>query len=294
MPRRLLGTGSPPGKSWAPDRLGLALLFVLVAAPVVFSLVYALLYSLGLTGLLSDGFTLTHWQAVLSSGEIWSSFGLSLYVAVSTMVLTVGLALALSLGWREPLRSGPLSTLIYLPLALPGAVAAFFTLQVLSGGGLLARVLAAVGMVEEPAAMVSLVHDRLAIGIVVAHVIAAVPFFTLLFVQLYDTERIAELRRLAVSLGASRWQTVVRVALPVLLYRASTNLVLYFIWVLGSFEIPLLLGRQAPQMLSVVTYRKFSLFDLLEKPQAYVVALMYTLLVFVLLGIVFGRQEARS
>ncbi len=274
--------------------MGLGLLGVVVAAPVVFSLVYAALYSLGLTGLLSQGFTLEHWRAVLGSGEIWAAFGLSLYVAVSTMVLTFGLALALALGLREPLRHGPLSTLIYLPLALPGAVAAFFTLQMLSGGGLLARLLAAVGVVEEPSAMVSLVHDRLAVGIVVAHVIAAVPFFTLLFVQLYDTERVGELRRLAVSLGASRWQTVLRVAMPVLLYRASTNLVLYFIWVLGSFEIPLLLGRQAPQMLSVVTYRKFSMFDLMEKPQAYVVALLYTLLVFVILGTVFGRQEARS
>jgi len=63
--------------------LGLALFFAVAVVPVVLSLLYALLYSLGIAGLLGGGPTLAPWIAVLSRGETWASFGLSLWVAAA-------------------------------------------------------------------------------------------------------------------------------------------------------------------------------------------------------------------
>lgn len=273
------------------DHLGLALLALVVAAPILFSLGYAFLYSVGGIGLLSEGLTAVHWTAVVWSRDVWASFLLSLYVATATVLLTTGVALALALGLRRSLTHGPLALLIYFPLALPGTVAAFLAFQLFGGGGFLARVAVAVGWLATPAEIVPMVHDAWARGIVFTHVAIAVPFFTLLFVELYASERVGELVGLASALGASPWQGVRRVAVPVLLRASAANLTLFFIVVLGSFEIPLLLGRQSPQMLSVLTYRKFALYDLAEKPQAYVVALLYTALVFALLATAFGRRH---
>jgi len=122
----------------------------------------------------------------------------------------------------------------------------------------------------------------------------AVPFFTLLLAELHGSERIGALSDLAATLGASRFQRLRFVTVPVLLRRAQPSLALLFVLALGSFEIPWLLGRQSPQMLSVLTYRKHGLFDLTQKPEAYLLALGYTLLVFAMLVAAFRGRAPRD
>ncbi|MEZ6090221.1 MAG: hypothetical protein R3C05_19780 [Pirellulaceae bacterium] len=53
---------------------------------------------------------------------------------------------------------------------------------------------------------------------------------------------------IAESLGASWWDSRWRAALPMLLSRGASMIMLLFILTLGSYEVPLLLGRQSPQM----------------------------------------------
>jgi putative spermidine/putrescine transport system permease protein len=271
--------------------LGLLLFLAIAIVPLGASLLYAGLYSLGLTGLLNTGFTLGAWRRVLGGHEVWASLALSVGVALAVVALAAagGLALALALRGRlGDLDRGALSYALYLPLALPGTVAALFTFQMFTGGGLVPRLLLRLGM---PAASYAApVQDRWAIGIVLTHAALAVPFFALLFDKLHQSERIAELSTLAASLGASRGQRLRRVEIPLLLRAAASNLALLFVVVLGSYEIPLLLGRQAPQMLSVLTLRKYALFDIRQKPEAFVVALLYTALVLGVIGVVFRRE----
>ena len=109
--------------------------------------------------------------------------------------------------------------------------------------------------------------------------------------ELFASERVGALLELAASLGARRAQSFFRVTLPILLRAALPSLALLFALVLGSFEIPLLLGRQSPQMLSVLTYRKYALFDITQKPEAYILALGYTALVLTLIALVFRGRD---
>ncbi|MGE0454768.1 MAG: ABC transporter permease subunit [Vicinamibacteria bacterium] len=275
------------------DRLGLGLFVLLVLAPVAASLAYAALYGVGLAGLLSRGFTLEHWRRVAGSGEVWTSVGLSLFVAAAVVALTTALALPMALALRRRLEAGPLAYALSLPLAIPGTVAALLTVQLLASAGLVSRICYRLGLIDGIAAFPSLVQDRWGLGIVATHTALAVPFFVLLFAELHAHERIEALRELAASLGASHRQTLVRVTLPILLRRAVPGLALLFVSVLGSFEIPLLVGRQAPQMLSVLAWRKYALFDLSQKPEAYILAVGYTTLAFVVVGLALrGRLLA--
>src|SRR5262249_39037592 len=75
----------------------------------------------------------------------------------------------------------------------------------------------------------------------------------------------------------------------ILLSRAAANVLLLFVVVLGSYEIPLLLGRQSPQMLSVLTFRKYQRFDLLDKPQAFACSILYTLFALTVVVLALGR-----
>lgn len=258
---------------------GFFLLAGLTALPLLLGIGYAAGYSVGLLALVEPGFTLRHWSRTLAEGEVLAAFGYSFYVAALTMGLTVGLALALVVGLGPQLRRGPLSGLLYFPLAIPALVAAFYFFQLFSKSGLLSRVAYRLGWVGEINAFPDLVQEPFGIGLVAAHVFLAAPFFTLLFRNLYDQERGDELRQVARNLGASAWQSVGRVVVPLLLRRAGATLLLYFIFVFSSFEIPLLLGTQSPQMVSVLTVRKLRSFSLADYPQGYVVATLYSLLV---------------
>ena len=272
-------------------RIGLVLFILLSILPILFSLGYAFAYSIGGVGLMSDGYTAVHWQKLLDQTEIWTSFGLSFYIASITVCLTVLLSLGLVLYLHRPLNYGPLSYIIYFPLALPATVAAFLVFQLFSGSGYLTRILLRVGLIENATQFPGFTQDPYGIGIIIAHVGLAVPFFTLLFMQVYKTEHVSTLSRLSQTLGASRSQSIFRVAIPILLKRSFTNIVLLFIAVLGSYEIPLLLGLQEPQMISVLTMRKYSMFDISEKPEAFIVAILYTLIVLLLITLAFRKGK---
>jgi putative spermidine/putrescine transport system permease protein len=256
---------------------------------------YAALYSVGAVGLLSDGVTLDAWRRVLTEGEAAGAFGLSLSVAAATVALTVSISLGLALALRQRLhRGGALQAMLYAPLAIPAVVGAFLVFQLLTPSGLVARWLAAAGWLSSMDAFPRLVNDRWAVGIVVAHVGLAVPYFTLLFAESYRAEKLDELARLARTLGATARDVRWRLEVPVLLRRAGTNAALLFVAVFGSYEIPLLLGRQSPQMVSVLTLRKFERFNLADKPEAFVLALLYTAVVVLLLAALFRWGRVAS
>jgi len=202
--------------------------------------------------------------------------------------------LPLALSLRQRLDREGLRYLVALPLALPGTVAALLVLQLLAGAGLVSRIAYRLGITNGIDGFPSLVRDAGLVGVIVAHVGLAVPFFTLLLAELHGSERIGALSDLAATLGANRFQRLRFVTLPVLLRGAQPSLALLFVLALGSFEIPWLLGRQSPQMLSVLTYRKHGLFDITQKPEAYLLALGYTLLVFAMLVAAFRGRAPRD
>jgi len=270
---------------------GLGLFVLLAVLPLLLGLGYALLYSLGLVGVLGQGFTLDHWGEVLAGGALWRSLGHSLYLAVSSMGLATGLALWLALRGKHAFIEGWLGTLIYFPLTLPAMVMAFFVLQLLGQAGLLARVVAQLGWITEPSDFPSLVNDAAGMGIILCHVLMATPFLLILFLNLYRSERLPELTQLAGSLGARKGQIRRRIEVPVLLRAAYPTLVLYFLFTLGSYEIPLLLGREDPQMVSVLIERKLMRYNLADKPEAYVVAVIYAGLALGLVGSLLGRSQ---
>jgi putative spermidine/putrescine transport system permease protein len=298
-------TGGPPAQQVSLSRIpasrsgrfGLGLFLAVAVAPVAFALGYAALYSVGAVGLLSEGLSLEPWARVLTEGEASGAFALSLYVAAATVALTVALALTLALTFRRQMGEGrALQTFLYAPLAIPAVVGAFLVFQLLTPSGLVARWLAAAGLLSSMEAFPRLVNDRWAVGVLVAHVGLAVPYFTLLFAEIYRAERLDEMAQLARTLGAGTRDVRWRLEVPVLLRRAGTNAALLFVAVFGSYEIPLLLGRQSPQMVSVLTLRKFERFNLADKPEAFVLALLYTAIVVVLLLALFrwGRVAAGS
>lgn len=266
--------------------------FVVVAVlPLLAGLVYAGLHSVGLAGALSEGFTGRHWQALWQEGVLWQTLGFSLYIAG----MSIGLSWlgALILVWisRGRLQQGAIGYLLYLPLGIPAIAAAFFIFQWLGSTGLLSRLVYQIGLIQQPQDFPNWVNDPFGVGIIAAHVLLALPFFTLLLANIFRQERIPELLTLGKTLGASTRQQLLKLVLPLLWLRSRPVVWVYTLFVLGSYEIPLLLGRSHPEMISVFVIRKWQRFSLDTIPQGMAMAVLYVVLV---LGVLFFFHRKRS
>jgi putative spermidine/putrescine transport system permease protein len=231
---------------------------------------------------------------LMASTEFWQSLGFSAWVALCSISVALLLSLAAVVPGPEKWRKGPLSRLIYLPLTLPAMVVALLAFQLLSGAGFISRLFFQTGLSGGMEDFPELVNDSLGIGIIISHVLMATPFFIILFAKLYQSERLDAYKQLAATLGASAVQCRRKVLVPLLLRRAFPTLVLYFIFVMGSYEIPLLLGSQSPQMISVMAIRKLQRFDLADRPQAYIAGVLYSLFALSCVALLLRRRTANK
>lgn len=261
-------------------------LFVLFAGiPILSGVLYALLYSLGLTGVLADGFTLEHWREVLGNPAFWHTLAYSLYIAMISIAVSLGLALWLVLRFPNRFQRGNLAFFIYWPLSIPAIVMAFFVFQLMGKGGWLSRLAYQTGLIRSLDQFPDWVNDPWGIGIMTAHIFMATPFLTIYLGNIYTHERVADYLNLANTLGATDRQAMLRVGVPILLRRSLATLFLYVMFVMGSYEIPLLLGSQSSQMVSVRTIQRLQRFNLGDIPEAYVISVAYTVLIGILLAV---------
>ncbi|MBL8811845.1 MAG: hypothetical protein JNM43_16880 [Planctomycetaceae bacterium] len=265
-----------------------------LATPVLWVIGYSLLYSTGAIGLFSDGWTMKHWQAAFRSGTALKCLGYSGIISAVVTLLSVTVATTFVVIAPEMRHSKRLTALLCFPLATPAIVMAFLTYQVLNPGGLMARLLFKVGFINSTAEFPVLVNDSWAVGIIVASFFSQCPSLILYFLKTWSVARIDRYCQLAVGLGASARQARFKVAVPMLLQRGKPLFLLGFLWTMGSYEIPLLLGVQFPMMSSVLIQKRSGQFNLLERPEAFVHATIYFAVVSLCLAVFLSRRHRRA
>ena len=267
------------------NRFGVLAIMLLVVLPFAVSFTYALLYSFGFTGILSKGFTAGHVSSLLHSREVFFSLLYSFYIAVCSIVISLILAIIGVLFFKTSITKSKWSFFPYLPLALPSIVTAFISLQMFNKTGILARIAYQTNIINDLSQFPDIVNDKSAAGIIITHVLMATPFFLIFFSNIYTAENVKDLSNVAKSLGASSGKVAEKIAVPLLLRKGINTVLLYFIFVFGSYEIPLILGRQSPQMISVLIVRKMQRYNLMDIPQGYSLSLVYFIGVVLLLAV---------
>lgn len=278
----------------SPSQLCAAFATVLIASPMLWSALYALAYSFGLIGLFSQGATIEHWQAVFTSDSLLDSVLFSARMALCATTLAIGAAISLLLISPSLRHSRILGALAIIAMGTPAAVMGVMTMQILSRGGLLSRIAFQGGWIAKLEQFPELTQDRFGAGILIALAIGQFPLAWLYFTQLWDAAKIDRLCQQAEFLGATPWQARTRVALRVLLARGRSMIILLFLLGLGSYELPYLLGRQSPQMFSVLTQRRFGQYNLHDRPEAFAIATIYFLFasLLLLLFVYWKRRNA--
>jgi putative spermidine/putrescine transport system permease protein len=275
---------------------GVALMLApaLVVIGVIFAggLVLGLSQSLGYMPIIGQyGFGLQAYVELLSRPGFVRSLVLTLFVSITATVLAVALAVATALTLRKRFRGKKLVSFVYqFPLTIPHLVIAVGFLLLISQSGLLARAAYAVGLIRESSQFPILVFDDFGLGIILVYVWKEVPFIGLIALAVLQSlgEDYEEQAR---TLGAGRWQTFRHVLLPLILPGILPGSIIIFAYVFGAFEVPYLLGKSFPSMLSVLSYRLYIDVDLAARPQAMAMSILIAL--FVLLLVVLYRRLAR-
>jgi len=239
-------------------------------------------------------FTFEHFHYVFHKPGFLASLGLTLWVSVMSTFLTLVLAVVTALSLRRMKRFQGLVTYIYqLPLTLPHLVLAAAGLMLLSQSGILARILAEIGLLEQPSQFPAVIYDRGGIAIILVYVWKQVPFvglFALAVLQSVGEDYEAAAR----TLGARPIQAIRHVLVPLVTPGLLPSSIIIFAFVFGAFEVPLLLGARYPSMLSVLAYRLYTDVDIMLRPQAMALSFLISAIVFVLVGAYRSLSAARG
>jgi putative spermidine/putrescine transport system permease protein len=227
------------------------------------------------------GFTLENYRRIFVEPIYWRSFALTFRFAfeVTLLALLLGypvayVASALGRPWDVLIMS-----LVILPFWTSVLVRAYAWLVLLQRTGVVNHLLASLGLIDEPLA---LVHNEL--GTVIATVHILLPFMVLpLYSAMQKIPR--DLLQASASLGCGPWFTFTRVFLPLSLPGVSAGLTLVFVLALGFYITPELLGGGRTIMVSMVVSRNVELYDQWGAASAVgVVLLACVLAIFAIVG----------
>jgi sulfate transport system permease protein len=156
----------------------------------------------------------------------WAAYALTFGAALASALVNVGLGLLVA--WVLARYEFPLKrlfdALVDLPFALPTAVAGLVYSNLYAGGGWLGQFLVPVGIHGA--------YSRLAIVLVL--VFTGFPF-VVRTVQPVLEELDADVEEAAATLGATRWQTFLRVLLPTVVPALLTGFALSFARAMGEY-----------------------------------------------------------
>lgn len=234
--------GVPPWLLLAPI---LAFLAVLAAATLT-----VLRMSVGTPGDEWRTFTLQNYADLADpyfTHSLWLTLRLAFQSMVCAVLLAIPVALAMARAESRLARRLMLAGVL-LPLLVNLLLQGYGWLVMLGPAGLLNRALLATGLIERPLQLLYREHGVLLGLIQTAFPLAVLPLSSALRAvsRAYDEA--------AATLGATRWQTLRHVTLPLAMPGLVSGALLVFAYNASAFAVPLLLGGRRVPMLAVLVH----------------------------------------
>jgi len=236
--------------------------------------------------------TARYYWAVVRDEEFRASLALTMWVSTISTALATAAGVGIALLLARLTAGRPLAyALLQAPLAVPHLAMSLALLMLIAPSGWIARVMSAAGLLSEPADLPALVYDQYGIGIILAYLAKEIPFLAIVTTALL-TRIGPEYERVAATLGASRWQRLWHVTIPMMAPGVASAALMVFAFVFAAFETPFILGRPYPAMLSVVAQRRYLSLDLHDRPDAIAWALIMTGLAAIVVRAYFTLSRA--
>ena len=191
---------------------------------------------------------------MLTLAEIWSPIVLTASLAGVTtiLLLVIGTPIAWWLARTDFVLREPIAALVALPIVLPPTVIGFYLLIALGPNG-------------PGGALAGLWGARtLAFsfwGLVIGSLAYSLPFMVQPIRVAFETVGEEPLEA-AATLGASRWQGFIRVAVPLAGSGFITGLIMTFAHTVGEFGVVLMIGGNVPGRTKVLS---IAIYDFVER-----------------------------
>lgn len=225
-------------------------------------------------------YTVGNYEKVLSSGLTWSALVTTLELSLGTLAICIllGTPLALALASARLRVANLLMAFVMLPLWTSILVRTYGWLVLLRRDGLINATLTGSGLTAEP---LPLVYNFT--GTLIGMVHYMLPLFLLpVYAAMRDID--ANLIRAAASMGATLGQTIRTVILPRSAGGIFSGSIIVFIYTLGFFITPAVLGGGKVNPLSTRIERTLSTFQ--DWGSASVLGILL-LVVMALIGVMF-------
>jgi putative spermidine/putrescine transport system permease protein len=215
---------------------------------------------------------------MVSSPAVLKCFIYSLWVAFGSALGSVALGtLVAFMIWRLPAALQKLAVVYKLSLVLPHVAVAFVTLILFSQSGVLASLAHFGGLIEKPAEFPVILFGGDGLGLILAYVYKGAAFVILLVYSMLQRLDPRYLQT-ASMLGAGRSAVFMRVIYPHVRPAMHTGFIILFLYSIGGFDIPYLVGESQPSMISIKVYNLYFKRDLIDRPEA--MAILTSLFVF--------------
>lgn len=212
--------------------------------------------------------TLKYYKEILTRPDILQSLKYSLYIAFvsaffATLIGTILCAILVNLKQVK----GKVMRVVQIPIIVPHVIVALFVINILSQNGILARIGAQLGLITDQQQFPLLLYDGHGIGVILAYLWKEIPFIVYFVIALMAN--ISEsLGEAATNLGANQIQVFWKVTLPLCMNTVFSGFLIIFVFALGAYELPFILGATLPRALPVLSYIEYSKPDLLARPYA--------------------------
>ena len=197
-------------------------------------------------------------REVIALPGFWESYTFTLAVAVVATAMAAGGAAYIGFALARRTRPPGATTLALCNhnLGMPHLVWAVALVALLAPSGWVARLAAAVQLIDRPEQFPVLVNDTRGLGIVLHLVTKELPFVVLATLPLVDSRLRAELAQTS-TLGAPPRAQFRHVFLPRIAPALVPAVVVVFAYALGGYEPGAVLGVQRPRTLAVVAVEWF-------------------------------------
>ena len=236
--------------------------------------------------------TLKYYKEILEREASLEAFFYSFRIAGISAVISVIIGIFMCCILINTKKNSIINVIVKLPIIVPHVIVALMLVNVMSQNGLLARVLFHLNIISDQSEFPLFINDTGGVGVIVAYIWKEAPFVIYFVISLMATIS-GKLGEAAVNLGASRLTAFIKISLPLCLGNILSAFLIIFVYALGAYELPQILGATLPKALPVLSYIEFQKPDLRLRPYAMAYNGILTL-ISVLAAIIYFRLMKKS
>ena len=211
--------------------------------------------------------TLMYYKEILGREASIQAFIYSFKIAGVSAVLSILIGIFMCYVLINTKRSGLINAIVKLPIIVPHTIVALMIINVMSQNGILARILFHLNIISDQSQFPLLINDAGGVGVILAYMWKEAPF-VIYFVITLMAAISSNLGEAAINLGASRLTAFIKVSLPLCIGNILSAFLIIFVYALGAYELPQILGATLPKALPILSYIEFQKPDLMLRPYA--------------------------